>query len=84
MSSIVKLVLTACVALATLPSAAWSDIGGIWSSTFRTKGGLGSQWTFTDDGRATYTFGVVVDFFIHHNRYTNRYELRAAERRARR
>lgn len=34
----------------------------IWSSVARTKGGLGSQWVFTKDGKVTHTFGALVDF----------------------
>ena len=35
---------------------------GIWSSLARTKGGLGSQWVFTKEGKVTHTFGALVDF----------------------
>ena len=35
---------------------------GRWSSLARTKGGLGSQWKFTEDGETTYSFGALVDF----------------------
>jgi len=35
---------------------------GIWSSSVRTKGGLGSQWKFTEEGEATCSFGALVDF----------------------
>ena len=61
MSNLAKLLLTV-MALATAAKAAATDIAGIWSSTSRTKGGLGAQWTFAGDGRATYTFGAIVDF----------------------
>ena len=46
------------------PKPAFRDdeVVGIWSSASRTKGGLGSQWVFTKDGSATYTFGALVDF----------------------
>ena len=62
MNSFVKFAFVASVALTTCANAATPDIGGIWSSTSRTRGGLGSQWTFAEDGRATYTFGAIVDF----------------------
>ena len=35
---------------------------GKWAADVRTKGGLGSLWTFTKDGIATLTFGSLVDF----------------------
>lgn len=34
----------------------------MWSSSSRTKGGLGPQWIFTQAGNATHTFGALVDF----------------------
>ncbi len=39
------------------------DLAGIWSATIRTKGGLGGQWIFSKDGKASYIFGALVDFF---------------------
>lgn len=38
------------------------SVVGIWSSLARTKGGLGSQWVFTKEGKVTHTFGALVDF----------------------
>ena len=38
------------------------DVVGMWSSSSRTKGGLGPQWIFADDGHVTQTFGALVDF----------------------
>lgn len=38
------------------------SVVGIWSSMARTKGGLGSQWIFTKEGKVTHTFGALVDF----------------------
>lgn len=62
MNNVAKIMLTVCVAGALASNAATPDIAGIWSATSRTKGGLGSQWTFAEDGRATYMFGAIVDF----------------------
>lgn len=46
------------------PNSAYSagNITGIWSATSRTKGGLGSQWTFFESGDVSLTFGALVDF----------------------
>jgi hypothetical protein len=44
------------------PVFASDDVVGIWSSTTRTKGGLGPQWVFGKDGNAIHTFGALVDF----------------------
>jgi hypothetical protein len=39
-----------------------ADIVGMWSADIRSRGGLGGQWTFTGDGKATFTFGALVDY----------------------
>jgi hypothetical protein len=46
------------------PNLSFSDesVEGIWSAVVRTKGGLGSQWTFLPKGEVSYTFGALVDF----------------------
>ena len=46
------------------PNSAYSaeNITGIWSATNRTKGGLGSQWTFFESGDVSLTFGALVDY----------------------
>ena len=44
------------------PSLSAENITGIWSATERTKGGLGSQWTFFENGIISLTFGALVDF----------------------
>jgi hypothetical protein len=46
------------------PNPAYSEenIIGIWSATTRTKGGLGSQWSFFESGDVSLTFGALVDF----------------------
>ena len=56
------LFLTGLTLLASSPALANDDVTGMWSSSTRTKGGLGPQWSFTEDGKATYTFGALVDF----------------------
>lgn len=45
------------------PNSVYSEenINGIWSATTRTKGGLGSQWTFFESGDVSLTFGALVD-----------------------
>lgn len=48
--------------LSACPAIADDGFVGIWSSSSRTKGGLGPQWIFSKDGRATHTFGALVDF----------------------
>jgi hypothetical protein len=47
-----------------LPASVFSaeNITGIWSATSRTKGGLGSQWTFFENRDVSLTFGALVDF----------------------
>jgi hypothetical protein len=50
------------LALGGSANAADDGVAGIWSSVGRTKGGLGTQWTFGPGGSAVYTFGAVVDF----------------------
>ena len=62
MKNVAKLMLGVFLALASGIALAATEVEGIWSSITRSKGGLGSQWTFTRDGHATYTFGAVVDF----------------------
>ena len=51
-------------AINLLPAPAYSqdEIIGIWSASNRTKGGLGSQWTFFRNGNVSLTFGALVDF----------------------
>lgn len=44
------------------PAVTDDGVVGIWSSTSRTKGGLGPQWIFSKDGNVTHTFGALVDF----------------------
>lgn len=52
-----------CLTLLSASQAiAGDDIAGMWSSSSRTKGGLGPQWVFTKDGNVAYTFGALVDF----------------------
>lgn len=57
-------ILPGAIASLLISMSAFADnsINGIWSSTERTKGGLGSQWVFTNTGHVTYTFGALVDF----------------------
>jgi len=50
------------ILLSSSPAVANDDVAGMWSSSSRTKGGLGAQWTFTEDGKAAYSFGALVDF----------------------
>lgn len=45
----------------TLPAFA-DDIVGMWSSVSREPGGLGAQWTFSQNGDVIHTFGVLTDF----------------------
>jgi hypothetical protein len=54
--------LAALLWLICSPSYASDDVAGMWSSQSRTKGGLGAQWVLSNDGKATYTFGALVDF----------------------
>lgn len=62
MTRIAKFVAVSSLAMSCFVNAADDNVAGIWSSISRTKGGLGSQWTFGRDGGAVYTFGAVVDF----------------------
>jgi hypothetical protein len=48
--------------LSSFPAVADDDVVGIWSSSSRTKGGLGPQWIFFKDGNVTHSFGALVDF----------------------
>jgi hypothetical protein len=56
------IILSALVWVFPFPAYAEDSVVGIWSSTARTKGGLGSQWVFTKEGKVTHTFGALVDF----------------------
>jgi len=63
MNAFGRFLLLACLTLLTSsPAAADDDVVGMWSSSARTKGGLGPQWVFTKDGNVTSTFGALVDF----------------------
>lgn len=58
-----QVALLTCLAFFNALSAVADDgIAGIWSSSSRSKGGLGPQWIFSKDGNATHTFGALVDF----------------------
>lgn len=54
-------ILACLLSLVSLPAIA-DDVAGMWSSTSREPGGLGSQWTFAPNGDVTHTFGVLADF----------------------
>jgi hypothetical protein len=63
MNTLEQSLLLACLTLfSSSPAVAGDDVVGMWSSSSRTKGGLGSQRTFTEDGNVTNTFGALVDF----------------------
>lgn len=63
MNAFGRFLLLACLTLLTSsPAVADDDVVGMWSSSSRTKGGLGPQWVFTKDGNVTSTFGALVDF----------------------
>jgi hypothetical protein len=57
----VFLALALTLASVTGASAA-DDLTGIWSAQTRSKGGLGFQWVFSDNGKVALTFGALVDF----------------------
>jgi hypothetical protein len=59
-----KTILLLICLLNILPATVCSaeNITGIWSATKRTKGGLGSQWIFFENGDISITFGALVDF----------------------
>jgi hypothetical protein len=50
------------ICLVPYTSYAGQDVLGIWSSYNRTKGGLGSQVVFKEDGKVVFAFGALVDF----------------------
>lgn len=50
------------VYLSIFPVFADEAILGMWSATIRTKGGLGSQWVFSENSVVNFTFGALVDF----------------------
>lgn len=54
------------------PARADDSPVGIWSAAARSNGGLGAQWTFAADGKATHGFGALVDlrYVIEGNRIT--------------
>jgi hypothetical protein len=56
-----SLILASLLASCSLPAFA-DDVVGMWSSTSREPGSLGSQWTFAQNGDVTHTFGVLADF----------------------
>jgi hypothetical protein len=63
MNAFGRSLLLACLTLLnSLPAIARDDVVGMWSSSSRTKGGLGPQWAFTKNGNVTSTFGALVDF----------------------
>ena len=63
MNALGRPLLLICLTLLSASQAiAGDDIAGMWSSSSRTKGGLGPQWVFTKDGNVTNTFGALVDF----------------------
>lgn len=63
MNALARVLCLSCLALlSTFPAVADDDVVGIWSSSTRTKGGLGPQWIFSKDGNVTHTFGALVDF----------------------
>lgn len=62
MNALGRSLLLTCLTLSSSPVIAGDDIAGMWSSSSRTKGGLGPQWVFTKDGNVTNTFGALVDF----------------------
>ncbi len=47
---------------APVANAGDESLGGLWSATARTRGGLASQWVFAPNGVATRTFGALVDY----------------------
>jgi len=59
---IVTLLITCLLTILSSPVHSAENISGIWSATNRTKGGLGSQWTFFENGDISLTFGALVDF----------------------
>jgi hypothetical protein len=63
MNKLRRVALLTCFAIFYAPPSIADDgIVGIWSSSSRSKGGLGPQWIFSKDGIATHTFGALVDF----------------------
>lgn len=63
MNAPARAILLSCLAfLGVFPAIAEDDVAGIWSSSSRTKGGLGPQWIFSKDGNVTHAFGALVDF----------------------
>lgn len=63
MNALSRLLFLICLALlSAFPAVADDDVVGIWSSSSRTKGGLGQQWIFSKDGNVAHTFGALVDF----------------------
>lgn len=63
MNALGRSLLLACLTLlSSSPAIARDDVVGMWSSSSRTKGGLGPQWAFTKNGNVTSTFGALVDF----------------------
>lgn len=63
MNTLGRFLLLACLTLlSSSPAMAGDDVVGMWSSSSRTKGGLGPQWIFTKDGNVSNTFGALVDF----------------------
>jgi len=58
----IALLLICLINILPSPVCSEENITGIWSATNRTKGGLGSQWTFFEGGDVSLTFGALVDF----------------------
>lgn len=56
-----SIILACLLASCSLPAFA-DDVVGMWSSTSREPGGLGSEWTFAQNGDVTHTFGVLAAF----------------------
>lgn len=59
---IVTLLIICLLNILSAPAFSAENITGIWSATERTKGGLGSQWIFFENGDISLTFGALVDF----------------------
>ena len=62
MTRMAKFIVVTSLVFSCLVNATEADLIGFWSAVNLTKGGLGSQWTFTPNGSATHTFGAAVDF----------------------
>lgn len=83
MNALARALCLGCLALlSAFHAVADDDFVGIWSSSTRTKGGLGPQWIFSKDGNVTHTFGALVDFKYEINGSQIRMTLLAPDRSA--